>query len=242
MERIDDLLRDGLKIIQDPDQFCFGIDAVLLSDFAKVRSGDKVLDLCAGSGIVSLLMLARYKGASYSLLEIQPHQADMARRTMELNHLEDKVTVMEGDLKDIKAFVAAGSMDAVTVNPPYMKGQGLTNESEALRIARHETLCTLEDVVAAAAYALKYHGKLYMVHRPERLADIFTEMRKYHLEPKSMRLVAPYKETEPTQVLVMAVKGGSPSLKVFPTLTTYESPGVYTEEVIAIYGDGHKRS
>lgn len=240
MERIDELQRGGLKLIQDPDRFCFGTDAVLLSDFAKARGSQKVLDLCAGSGVVSLLMLARYPQASYTAMEIQPPLADMARRTMALNAVEDKVKVIEGDLKEIRSYVPAGSFDIVTVNPPYMRGQSLTGDSESVRIARHEVLCTLTDVVEAAAYALKYHGSLYMVHRPERLAEIFVEMEKVHLTPKTMQLIQPFKDKAAAQVLIHATSHGNPGLKILPALITYDSPGVYTREMLAVYGmDGH---
>ncbi len=240
MERIDDLMRGGLRLIQDPDRFCFGTDAVLLSDFAKASAREKVLDLCAGNGVVSLLMLARYPSASYTALEIQPELADLARRSVELNHVEDKVSVIEGDLKEIRTRIRPGSFDVVTVNPPYMAGQGLQNESESVRLARHEVACTLHDVVEAAAYALKYHGRFYMVHRPERLAEIMTELTLAKLEPKMLRLIQPFEGKEPTQLLVMASLGGGKGMRVLPPLITYRAPGVYTEEMLAVYGDdGH---
>jgi len=240
MERIDDLMRGGFRLIQDPDRFCFGTDAVLLSDFAKASGREKALDLCAGSGVVSLLMLARYPNAAYTAMEIQPELADMARRSAALNHVQDKITVIEGDLKNIRSLVTQGSFDVVTVNPPYMAGQGLQNESESVRIARHEVACTLRDVIEAAAYALKYHGRLYMVHRPERLAEIMTELTLARLEPKQMRLIQPFEGKEPTQVLIMASKDGGKGLRVDPPLITYRAPGVYTDEMLAVYGDdGH---
>lgn len=240
MERIDELQRGGFRLIQDPERFCFGTDAVLLADFAQAKNGEKVLDLCAGSGVVSLLMLARYPNASYTAMEIQPPLADMARRSMELNQVADKVSVIEGDLKDIRSLISAGSFDRVTVNPPYMVGQAIQNESDSVRIARHEVACTLRDVCEAAAYALKYHGYLYMVHRPERLAEIFSEMERVHLTPKSMQLIQPFAGKAATQVVIMASSHGNPGMKILPTLNTYESPGVYTEEMLKVYGmDGH---
>lgn len=240
MERIDELQRGGFRLIQDPDRFCFGTDAVLLSDFAKARNRDKVLDLCAGSGVVSLLMLARYPGAHYTALEIQPPLADMARRSMQLNGVTDQVNVIEGDLRQIKELCVHGSFDVVTVNPPYMKGQSIQNESESVRLARHEVSCTLRDVCEAAAFALKYHGLLYMVHRPDRLSEIFSELSRVHLEPKSMQLIQPYEGKEATQVLISASLYGGSGMKVLPTLNTYLSPGIYTGEMLKIYGmDGH---
>ena len=240
MERVDDLMRGGFQLIQDPDRFCFGTDAVLLSDFAKASGREKVLDPCAGSGVVSLLMLARYPSASYTALEIQPELTDMVRRSAWLNHVEDKVRVIEGDLKEIRSLVDPGSFDVVTVNPPYMAGQGLQNESESVRIARHEVACTLQDVVDAASYALKYHGRLYLVHKPERLAEILTALTLARLEPKLMRLVQPFEGKEPTQVLIMASLGGGKGMRVLPPLITYRAPGVYTDEMLAVYGDdGH---
>ncbi|MCF0135200.1 MAG: tRNA1(Val) (adenine(37)-N6)-methyltransferase [Lachnospiraceae bacterium] len=240
MERIDELQRGGFRLIQDPDCFCFGTDAVLLADFARASSRDKVLDLCAGSGVVSLLMLARYPGAHYTALELQKPLADMARRSMELNEVTDRVSVLQGDLREIRSMVSAGAFDVLTVNPPYMKGQTIQNVSEAVRLARHEDTCTLRDVCEAAAYALKYHGKLFMVHRPERLAEIFSEMERVRLTPKVMQLVQPFSDKGAAQVLIQAVSHGAPGMKVLPTLNTYRSPGIYTEEMLKVYGmDGH---
>ena len=179
MERIDELQRGGFRLIQDPDKFCFGTDAVLLADFAKARKGEKICDLCSGTGVVPLLMLARYPETFYTALEIQQDMAEMAFRSMELNQVDDVIRVIPGDLRRIKELLPVNSFDVVTVNPPYMKvkDQSLKNDSKAVTLARHEVACTLKDVMAAARHLLKYHGRFYMVHRPARLAEILHKLR-----------------------------------------------------------------
>ena len=184
-ERVDELGRNGYRIIQNPDRFCFGMDAVLLSDFAKVKEGDKVLDFCTGTGIVPILMEAKTKAAHFTALEIQEDSAEMARRSVSLNHLEEKIEIITGDVKEADRIFEAASFHAVTCNPPYMIGQhGLVNPDSPKAIARHEILCTLDDIVKQTARVLVPGGSFYLVHRPFRLVEIMTTLTKYKLEPK----------------------------------------------------------
>lgn len=243
MERIDELTRGGFRLIQDTDYFCFGTDAVLLADFAKARKGQRVIDLCAGNGVISLLMLERCQEAHYEALELQGKLCDLAKRSVKLNEVSDRVRVIQGDVRDIASCCQRGVYDVVTVNPPYSRGQTLKNESSAVRLARHEETCSLRDVCEAAAYLLKYHGHLYMVHRPSRLAEIFEELARVHLEPKKMQLVYPFADREPSQVLIDASLSGGRELRVLPPLVVYEQPGVYTKQMLEVYGeDGHHSS
>ena len=241
MERIDELQRGGYRLIQDPDKFCFGTDAVLLADFAKARRGERVIDLCSGSGVVPLLMLARYPGARYTALEIQPDIAAMARRSMALNQVQERVQVITGDLRSLPPQLRPHSFHVVTVNPPYMPADGRRRSAnQAVQIARSEVCCTLTDVVRAAAALLTDKGRLYMVHRPQRLVDIFEAMLACRIEPKRLQWVHPYADKEPTQVLIEGVLGGGRELRVTPPLITYEAPGVYTKPMLEVYGqDGH---
>ena len=236
-ERIDDLQRNGYGIIQDPSRFCFGMDAVLLSGFARVPDGANVLDLGTGNGIILILLAAKTKAAHLTGLEIQPDSADMARRSVRLNELEDRLDIIEGDIKGAGHIFDAASFDIVTSNPPYMTGgHGLTNPDDAKAIARHEILCTLDDVISAAAYCLKPGGALFMVHRPFRLADIFETMRNHRIEPKRMKMVYPSVEKEPTMVLIEGRRGGKPRLASEKPLIIYGSDGKYTQEIYDIYG------
>ncbi len=240
MERIDELQRDGLKLIQDPDCFCFGTDAVLLADFASARPGEKVMDLCAASSVVSTLMYARCPEAFYTGLEIQPKQADMGRRSIKMNGLSGRLTMVEGDLRKVETLFPRASFDVVTANPPYMPPDSLKAKSEEVAIARSEICCTLEDVIRAASYLLKYHGRFYIVYKPSRLAELFEKLLAYRLEPKTMQLVFPYKDREPEQVLIGASKQGGRQMRILPPLITYEKPGVYTRQMLQVYGqDGH---
>lgn len=236
-ERVDELGRNGYRIIQNPDRFCFGMDAVLLSDFAKVKEGDKVLDFCTGTGIIPILMEAKTKAAHFSALEIQKDSAEMARRSVSLNHLEEKIEIITGDVKEADKLFEAASFQAVTCNPPYMIGQhGLVNPDSPKAIARHEILCTLEDIIKQGARVLVSGGSFYMVHRPFRLVEIMATLTKYKLEPKRMQLVYPYVDKEPNMVLIQATKGGKSRITVEKPLIVYEKSGVYTREILAIYG------
>ncbi len=236
-ERIDDLQRNGYQIIQDPEKFCFGMDAVLLSGFVRVKSGAKVLDMGTGTGIIPLLVEAKTQAAHISAIEIQEESADMARRSVRLNGLENKIDIVTGDLREADKFFDAASFDVITCNPPYMIGQhGLTNPDAPKAIARHEILCTLEDVVRTAAKLLKPGGAFCMVHRPFRLAEIICVMTEYKLEPKRMKLVYPYIDKEPNMVLIEGCRGGKPRMTVEKPLIVFQEPNVYTDEICDVYG------
>lgn len=236
-ERVDDLQIKGYKIIQHPDKFCFGMDAVLLSDFARVKPGEKVLDMGTGTGILPILLEAKTEGDHFTGLEIQSESAEMANRSVLLNGLSDKIDIVEGDIKEAAQIFGKGTMNVVTSNPPYMTNHhGLKNPNDAKAIARHELLCSLEDVIAQTAALLKPMGRCYYVHRPFRLVEIITLMRQYKLEPKRMRLVYPFVDKEPNMVLIEGVKGGGSQLTVEAPLIVYEEPGKYTKEIYDIYG------
>ena len=236
-ERLDELDRNGYRIIQDPKRFCFGMDAVLLAGFAKVKPGEKVLDLGTGTGILPILLEARTKGVSFTGLEIQPESADMAARSVRLNHLENKVHIVNGDIREADRLFGAGSYHVVTSIPPYMTDlHGIKNPNEAKAIARHEILCTLEDVVSQAAKLLAPCGRFYLVHRPFRLAEILTCLCSHGLEPKRMRLVHSYEDREPNMVLIEALKGGRSGMTVEKPLIIFEKPGVYRSEIREVYG------
>ncbi len=236
-ERLDELDRNGYRIIQDPKRFCFGMDAVLLAGFAKVKPGEKVLDLGTGTGILPILLEARTKGVSFTGLEIQPESVDMAARSVRLNHLENKVHIVNGDIREADRLFGAGSYHVVTSNPPYMTDlHGIKNPNEAKAIARHEILCTLEDVVSQAAKLLAPCGRFYLVHRPFRLAEILTCLCSHGLEPKRMRLVHSYEDREPNMVLIEALKGGRSGMTVEKPLIIFEKPGVYRSEIREVYG------
>lgn len=236
-ERIDDLERNGYHIIQDTERFCFGMDAVLLSGFARVKANARVLDLGTGTGIIPILLEAKTKACHLVGLEIQEDSADMARRSVCLNGLEDKIDIVTGDIKEAGSLFDAASFDVITCNPPYMTDKhGLTNPNDAKAIARHEILCTLEDVIAQAAKLLRPGGNFYMVHRPFRLAEIMVLLHNYKLEPKRMQLVYPYIDKEPNMVLIEANRGGRPRMTVEKPLIVYSKPGVYMPEIYDIYG------
>lgn len=236
-ERLDDLHRNRYQIIQNTKKFCFGMDAVLLSGFAKVFQGEQVLDLGTGTGIIPILLEAKTEGKHFTGLEIQAESADMARRSVAINQLEDKIDIITGDIKEASKIFGLASFDVITSNPPYMNhSHGLVNPSEAKAIARHEILCTLEDVIRETARCLKPNGRFYLVHRPHRLAEIIRILSEYKLEPKRMKLVHPYLEKEPNMVLLEAVRGGKPNLIVEAPLVVYKEPKVYTQEIYDIYG------
>lgn len=236
-ERIDELQRNQYRIIQNKDKFCFGMDAVLLSGFAKAGAGETVLDLGTGTGIIPILMEAKTAAAHFTALEIQEESADMARRSVAMNGLSEKITVVTGDIKEATTLFGKAVFDVVTSNPPYMNhNHGLTNPELPKAIARHEILCTLDDVVREAAGVLKPNGRFYMVHRPFRLAELFEVLKKYKLEPKAMRLVYPFVNQEPNMVLLECLKGGKPMIKIGPPLIVYREQGVYTDEIYEVYG------
>ena len=236
-ERLDDLQRNGLKIIQKTDGFCFGMDAVLLSGFASVKPGERALDLGTGTGIIPLLLSAKTKGDHFTGLENQTEIMKMAQRSVALNGLEKKIDIIQGDIKEASRIFGAASFDVVTSNPPYMNdAHGLKNPGDVKAISRHEVLCTLEDVVREGTKALKPGGRFYMVHRPHRLAEIITVMRQYKLEPKRMKFVHPFADKDANMVLIEAVRGGGAWLKLEPPVIVYKEPGVYTDEIYEIYG------
>jgi len=235
-ERLDDLHRNGYKIIQNPAYFSFGMDAVLLSAFVHINKGDVHLDLCCGNGIVPILLAARYPHGCFSGIEIQQPLADMAMRSVAYNGLDDKIRITHGNIKQARSFFGHAAFDVVSVNPPYIvHGGGLENESREMAIARHEILCTLDDVCVCAADMLRFGGRLYMVHRPDRLADIICSLRKAGLEPKALRFVHPKADSTPNTLLIMATKGGKPQLNVSLPLVIYDEKGNYTREVYDIY-------
>ena len=235
-ERLDDLQRNGYQIIQNPSKFCFGMDAVLLSGFAKVKPGERALDLGTGTGIIPILLRGKTSGRDFTGLEIQEESADMARRSVELNALSDSVSIVQGDIKEAASIFGAASFDVVTCNPPYMIGQhGLTNPHLPKAIARHEILCTFDDVASQAARVLKDRGRFYLVHRPFRLVELMAALTKYKLEPKRMQLVYPYIDKEPNMVLIEACKGGNSRIQIERPLVVYEKPGVYTKDILELY-------
>lgn len=236
-ERVDDLQRNHYRIIQDPGRFCFGMDAVLLSGFASVKPGEYVLDLGTGTGIIPILLEAKTKGEHFTGLEIQPESADMAERSVKLNGLTERINIVTGDIKEASSIFGASSFEVVTTNPPYMIGQhGISNPKDAKAIARHEILCDLDDILRESARLLKPQGRFYMVHRPFRLAEIFSKMIEYHIEPKRMKLVYPFVDKEPNMVLIEGLRGGRSRLTVEKPLIVYKEPGVYTDEIYDIYG------
>ncbi len=233
MEKIEDLGINGYKIIQNKDGFCFGSDAVLLSKFAKIRKGSRVLDLCTGTGIIPVLTYALYAPESIDAVEIIPWVAEMAERTMELNGLSEVIRVKNADLKDAPLIYGKKRFDAVTCNPPYMNsGGGVVNPNDDLAVSRHELRCTLDDVVRVSALCLKPTGRLFMVHRADRLCDVITSFRKYKIEPKRMRLVYPNAEKGAVLALVEGLMGGRPQLKVEEPLLMYDSDGNYTQNIV----------
>ncbi|MDO4337459.1 MAG: tRNA1(Val) (adenine(37)-N6)-methyltransferase [Eubacteriales bacterium] len=234
-ERVDDL-QNGFYVIQDPQKFCFGMDAVLLSGFTRVKKGETVLDMGTGTGVIPILLRERTEAGHLTGLEIQQECAEMANRSVTYNGLESDITIVQGDIKEAAEIFGAASFHVVTCNPPYMIGtHGLTNPHLPKAIARHEVLCTLEDVVSQASRVLTDRGRFYMVHRPFRLAEIMNTLTKYKLEPKRMQLVYPFIDREPNMVLIEALKGGNPRLTVERPLIVYESPGVYTKSILELY-------
>lgn len=223
-ERLDDLQNKGYHIIQDPGRFCFGIDAVLLSNFAKVKAGEKVLDLGTGTGILPILLEAKTKGEHFTGLEIQEESADMARRSVAYNRLGEKINIVTGDIKEAAQLFGPASFDVITTNPPYMiNDHGLKNDADAKTIARHEILCTLDDILRESAKVLKEgKGRFYMIHKPFRLAEIMTKMCQYRLEPKRIQFIHPYIDKEPTMVMIEGMKGGKSRVTIEPPIIMYE--------------------
>lgn len=236
-ERIDDLELNGLKVIQNKKGFCFGIDSVLLSDFAKeIKRNSKVLDLGTGTGIISILLCGKTNLKEIIGVEIQKEVYDMAKRSSELNKLENRFKIINEDLNNLSKKFTKNSFDAIVTNPPYKKNNtGLKNENKLQQISRHEIMCNIEDVVKVSSYLLKSNCSIYMVHRPDRLADILENLRRYKLEPKDIRFVYPKVNKIPNLVLIKATKFGKPFLKIEKPLIIYNEDGTYTDEILQIY-------
>lgn len=236
-EGIDDLQLNELKLIQKKQGFRFGVDAVLLSHFANIKNKHRVIDLCTGTGIIPFLAYGKYSPKEIIGLEIQEDMVEMANRSSILNNTIDIVKFVHGDLKNIELLDSLGKFDVLTVNPPYkLNNAGIVNTNDKLAIARHEVMCTLEDVILAARRLLKDNGRMFIVHRPERLADIFGLMRKYKIEPKRVRMVQPNTKKAPNIVLVEGQRDGGAFLKWEETLYVYDDNGNYSEEIDSIYG------
>ena len=231
-EKVEDLGLKGYKIIQNKDGFCFGSDAVLLSRFVKVRKNARVLDMCTGTGIIPILTWGLCELSGVDALEIMPEVSSMAQRTMELNGLSDKIRVKCADIKDAKKIYGSHAFDAVTCNPPYMNaGGGLVNPKDKLAIARHEILCTLDDVVKSAKSVLKPTGKLFMVHRADRMCDVITTFRKYNIEPKRLKVVYPGEGKAASLILIEGAVGGKPQLKLEEAVFMYDKDGNYLQSL-----------
>ncbi|GMB01403.1 tRNA1(Val) (adenine(37)-N6)-methyltransferase [Pelosinus sp. IPA-1] len=235
-ERLDDLLIGNLKIIQHEKEFCFSLDAVLLSHFATVRPGAKAVDLGTGTGVISLILATRGIGHVIGL-ELSQSMAAMASRSVNLNKLDEKVTIMQGDLCKVKDIFSSDGYDLVVSNPPYRPvGGGHINPNDKVAMARHEVTATLEDVINAARYLLKYRrGRFAMVHLPERMAEILTIMSQAGIEPKRLQLVYSSIDKKPTMLLVEGIRGANPGLEVLPPLIVYKSDGSYSEEITKYY-------
>jgi len=235
-EKIDDLQYKGLKLIQKDKAFRFGLDAVLLANFVDVKKGSSVIDLGTGTGIISILLAEKTEAASIVGLEIQEEIAEMAQRSVKMNCLEDRVKIVCGDIKDSVDLFGASSFDAVVSNPPYMnQGGGIINISDTKAIARHEILCTLEDVIRSASKLLVPGGKFAMVHRPDRLADIIWLMRNFTIEPKYIRFVHPSPYRKANLLLIKGTRQGRPQLKMMEPLYVYDEEGKYSKEINEIY-------
>lgn len=236
-ESIDDLQLDNLYLIQKKQGFRFGVDAVLLSNFANIKNKHRVVDLCTGTGIVPFLVYGKYKPKEVIGIEIQEDMVEMANRSSQYNDVEDIVKFKNADLKNIDFLKTLGTFDVLTVNPPYkLNNSGILNPNDKLAIARHEVMCNLEDVIIAARRLLKDNGRMYMVHRPERLIDIFELMRKHKIEPKRVQMIQPNVKKAPNIVLVEGQRDGGAYLKWEAPLHIYNEDGTYTKELNEIYG------
>ena len=239
-ERLDDLqTKTNLHLIQNPDWFCFGVDAVLLADFAAktVKVHAHVLDMCSGNGIIPLLLTEKTSADFITGLEIQEPVAEMAKRSVEWNSLENCVDIVCGDLKDAQDIFGKDVFDNITCNPPYKENNGgLKNSSDIVTIARHEICCTLKDIISVSAKCLKPYGKLCLIHRPERLADIICLMREARLEPKRLRFVHPSPSKTATMIMIEGAKFGKPKLFLEPPIYIYNEDGEYSDEINKIYG------
>lgn len=224
-ERLDDLQLNGLELIQDPNKFCFGVDAVFLSDFVRVKPGETVLDMGTGNGIIPVLLSAKTQGKKFTGLEIQPDTAEMARRSVRLNHLEERIDIVTGDIKEAAEIFKPAFFDVITTNPPYMPAEhGLRNPDSARAIARHEVMCSLDDILRESMRLLQDKGRFYMIHRPFRLTEIMIKMNQYKIEPKRIQFIYPYIDKEPAMVLIEGVRGARSRVTVEPPIIIYDRP------------------
>ena len=231
-----DDLQNGYYIYQPVDGFRFGIDAVLLSHFAVVKKGETVLDMGTGTGIIPILLAARTQGKQFTGLEIQKASAEIAQKSVQYNDLGDRVSIVQGDIKEASAIFGNETFQVVISNPPYMIAQhGLRNTLDAKYIARHEVLCTFEDIAREASKVIKTSGRMYLIHRPFRLTELLMTLVKYHLEPKRIRFVHSYVDKEPLMVMIEALKGGNSGVRIDKPLIIYEKDGGYTEEIKEMY-------
>ena len=229
-ERLDDLQIGGLELIQDPEKFCFGVDAVFLSDFVRVRPGESVLDLGTGNGIIPVLLSAKTEARHITGLEIQADTAEMARRSVAHNHLEDRIDIVTGDIKEAAELFRPAFFDVITTNPPYMLADhGIRNPDDAKAVARHEILCTLDDILRESMRLMQDKSRFYMIHRPFRLTEIMIKMHEYKIEPKRIRFIHPYIDKEPTMVMIEGVRGAKPRITVEPPLVIYDRHGTQEE-------------
>jgi tRNA1Val (adenine37-N6)-methyltransferase len=236
-ERIDDLQLNNLKIIQNTKSFCYGIDAVLLSNYIKSKLKYNILEIGTGTGIIPLLLSAKIKFKHIDAIEIQENIVEMAKRSIKMNDLEEKISILNFDIKEYKAKVKPAHYNIVLTNPPYTKmGTGKTNPNETFAISRHEMSCSLDDILKASYHALQSNGSLYMIHRADRLTDIICEMRKYNIEPKNIRYIYPKINKPPNLILIKGIKGGKSDLKHESPLIIYNDDGTYTKEIKTIYG------
>lgn len=236
-ERLDDLERNGLMLIQHPGRFCYGVDAVLLSWFAKASEEERVLDFCTGTGVVPILMTAKTAASHFTGLEIQEEVAKMASRSVMLNHLGDKVSIICGDLKNTKTLFGKGVFNVVTVNPPYMAGgSGLVGADYSNAVSRHEILCSLEDVIRESANVLVAGGRMYMVHRPYRLGDIICLMKQYKMSPRRLCMVHPKASQEANLVLIEGIRGGNTQIRVEAPLVLFDEDGQESKQIKMIHG------
>lgn len=235
-ERIDKLHRNNYVIIQNKSNFCFGVDAVLLSHFARANEGEIVMDICTGTGIIPILMSAKTKAKKFDAIDIQENLVKMAQKSIKINNLENKVNIFHCDVKNILNKFEKNSYDLITVNPPYIKQRsGILNKFNSIAISRHEILCTFEDIAYNSSKILKNKGRIYLVHKVSRLADVISILRGNCLEPKKIQFVQPYFKSEPNLFLMEAIKNANPELKVLPSITVYNQDGTYTKEVFDIY-------
>ncbi|MGV8983677.1 tRNA1(Val) (adenine(37)-N6)-methyltransferase [Clostridium sp.] len=235
-ETLDDLNLKGIKVIQKKEAFRFGIDAVLLANFAKIRKNAKVVDLCTGTGIIPFILAGKTNASDIIGVEIQEELVDMANRCAQYNNLEQKIKFICGDLKSSELIKSIPKVDVVTVNPPYkLQNSGLINLNDKNAISRHEICCTLEDVIIAIRILLKDSGRVYMVHRPDRLVDILCTMRKHKIEPKRIRMVHPSVNKAPNIVLIEGQRDGGTFLKWETPLYVHTEDGGYTQEIQDMY-------